>query len=79
MGVLIRSAEGAVVDGFADDSPAARAGMRPGDAIVEIDGRVIGRFEDVRLALWDKRPGDSVRLVVRRGGDERVELSFELY
>ncbi len=79
MGVLIRSADGAVVDGFADDSPAARAGMRRDDVIVEIDGRVIDRFEDVRLALWDKSPGDVVQLAVRRGGDERVELSFELY
>ena len=68
-----------MVDGFADDSPAARAGMRRDDVIVEIDGRVIDRFEDVRLALWDKSPGDVVQLAVRRGGDERVELSFELY
>jgi membrane-associated protease RseP (regulator of RpoE activity) len=51
-------------------SPAERAGLRPGDTLVAVDGRPIpaGRLEEMAGRL---RPGDPVRLRVLRGGQER--------
>ena len=43
-----------------------KAGLKRGDVLVEIDGQTIKRIADVRLALWDSKPGDRVRVSVRR-------------
>jgi len=48
-------------------SPAAAAGMRPGDVITHVDDRRIYRFEDMGGALADKDPGGQVTVVFRRG------------
>ena len=43
-----------------------KAGLKRGDVLIEIDGQTVKRIADTRLALWDKRPGDRVRVSVRR-------------
>jgi uncharacterized iron-regulated protein len=44
----------------------AKAGLKRGDVLVEIDGQTIKGIADMHLALWDKKPGDRVRVSVRR-------------
>ncbi|MBV1798321.1 RIP metalloprotease RseP [Siccirubricoccus sp. G192] len=56
---------GAVVEG----SPAARAGLRPGDEILELDGVRVTRFEQVQRHI-QPRAGQSVELRVARDGTE---------
>ncbi len=56
---------------FADvrpGSPAAKAGLLAGDLLVEFDGTPIENLYDFTDALRAKRPGDTVRVVVRRNG-----------
>jgi len=48
-------------------SPAAAAGMRPGDVITNVDDHRIYRFEDMGPALADKDPGHEVNVVFKRG------------
>ena len=43
-----------------------KAGLKPGDVVVEIDGQAIKTIADMRLALWDRKPGDRVAVGVRR-------------
>lgn len=45
---------------------AAKAGMKRGDTLVSVDGEPVKSIADVRLALWDKKPGDQIRVSVRR-------------
>jgi len=55
---------------FADireDSPAAKAGLKAGDVLVEFDGKPIGNLYDFTYALRAKRPGDEVVVKVMRG------------
>jgi len=60
-------------------SPAAKAGLRSGDRIVEADGRPITRVAQLRHVLAPKYAGDAVDLVVERGeGGERVAARAEL-
>lgn len=56
---------------FADvtgGSPAAKAGLRGGDVMVEFDGKPIGNLYDFTYALRAKKPGDEVKVKVIRDG-----------
>ena len=65
---------GVVVSGVLRGSPADRAGIRPGDVLVRLEGEPIGPRELGQRAR-NIRVGDSVRLTVRgSAGERRVEL-----
>ncbi|WP_052023242.1 S1C family serine protease [Actinotalea ferrariae] len=53
------------------DGPADRAGIRPGDVILEIDGRPVTENDELVVAIRARAPGDAVTLTVRSGEDER--------
>jgi membrane-associated protease RseP (regulator of RpoE activity) len=59
-----------------DDSPAAAAGLEPGDVIVAVAGVEVPDFEAVRAEVA-ARGGQDVTLTVRRDGDE-LELAATL-
>jgi hypothetical protein len=52
-----------------DGSPAARAGLRAGDVLVEFDGKPIDNLYDFTYALRSRKPGDEVVVKVRRGAE----------
>jgi putative serine protease PepD len=62
-GALVRQVSGA---------PAQRAGLRPGDLIVSFDGRTIASPSDLGQAVLARKPGDTVEVVVQRGGDRET-------
>ena len=63
MGALLEAEDGVLkVKVCFDDSPCARAGIKPGDRILSIDGETINSQADLHLALWDKRPGDTISI-----------------
>jgi carboxyl-terminal processing protease len=63
------AAEGLRVVRSIANSPAARAGLRPGDLIVRIDGLEVGAAGiDSATAMLRGPPGSAVRLAVRRAG-----------
>jgi Zn-dependent M28 family amino/carboxypeptidase len=64
---------GVRLSGVAPDGPAAQAGVRGGDVIVEVDGRPIENLYDYTYALEALRIGAPARIVVLRDG-ERVPL-----
>jgi uncharacterized iron-regulated protein len=57
---------------------AEKAGLKKGDAVTEIDGQPVKTIADTRLALWDKQPGDRVRISVRRGRHAGAATGREL-
>lgn len=58
-------------------SPAAAAGLKPGDVVVAIDGTSIERFSHMRHALLPRYAGESVTITIRRHG-ETLERTVEL-
>ena len=70
LGVASRSQgdDGVVLDSIVPDSAAARAGLVAGDVLVRMAGASIESFDELRAALRDRRPGDTVRLVYIREG-----------
>ena len=65
------------VEDTADDSPAARAGVKTGDVLVSIDGAAHAGEDAFRDWLAGKAPGDRVKLIVARGG-KNTELTATL-
>lgn len=70
---------GLLVNGVDPDSPAARAGLRPGDVVLTLNGKKIdGRFPEqlppIQNSIASLPVGSSVRLGIKRGG-QNLELS----
>ena len=63
--------------GVREGSPAADAGIRGGDIVVEFAGREVGDIYAYTYALQDHEPGDAVEIVVLRDG-ERLTLTAVL-
>ena len=80
LGVLLEQADdGIEVRSLTEDSAARDAGVQPLDRIVQLDGQEIGGFADVRIALLNKRPGDSVPLrLARPNGTGSTELKVRV-
>ena len=52
------------------DTPAAAAGLRPGDLIVSIDGEAVADVRGYAGILGAHDPGDTIRIRIRREGEE---------
>jgi serine protease DegQ len=62
---------GAGIEQIDPGSGAARAGIRPGDVIVSLDGKRIETVEDLFAELNQRRPGERVSVTVVRDGKRR--------
>jgi serine protease DegQ len=70
-------AAGVLVLEVADGSPAAQAGLRPGDVIVRIGDQPVDTVEDFFGELRQRRPGDRAQLtIVRDGREQQVTVTL---
>jgi hypothetical protein len=58
--------EAVAVETCFEDSPCANAGMRRGDRITSIDDTAISNLTELRLAMWHRQPGDTIRVGILR-------------
>ena len=76
----VKQGTGVLVTGLVDESakpsdtagPAAKAGIRPEDVIVEFDGAKIKDIQDFRMAVANTIPGKTVKVKIVRYGEEKV-------
>src|SRR5262245_17827656 len=61
-------AAGLIVRQVQSGSPAAEAGMRPGDVIVEANRHPVKSVDDLRRAMDATQPGSSLLLLIQREG-----------
>jgi len=67
----LKGPNGALVGSVQKGSPAAGAGIEPGDVILKIDGREIGRSGELPPLVGAMKPGATATLTVWRNGAER--------
>jgi serine protease Do len=70
-------AKGAAITDVTDASPAEKAGLKPGDVVIGVDGRSVNDNNDLSRYIASKAPGETVRLqIVREGGDRTVPVTL---
>jgi serine protease Do len=62
----MNKAEGALVSEVGPDTPGAKAGLRTGDVITELDGKPVTDAGQLQMTVGQKRPGDTIHLLVER-------------
>ncbi len=67
----------ATVTAVRPNSPAAKAGLAPGDHLTSFNGQALRDGIDYYVRLLDQKPDSSVRLAVRRGSQE-LDLTVPL-
>jgi serine protease Do len=68
----LKTIAGVVINQANDGSPAAKAGLQPGDVIVGIDGQAVDRVSTLQRIVRGHEPGEAVKVdYVRFGGERR--------
>ncbi len=73
----VKKTEGVIVTQVMSKSPADRAGIEPGDILLEIDGVQMHTNDDVSVAINDAVVGQKLRVKVERDG-EPLEMVMTL-
>jgi len=64
----VKDANGAVITEVQPDSPGAKAGLKVGDVITELDGNKVTDAGQLQMEVGQKRPGSKIALEVMRDG-----------
>jgi serine protease Do len=72
----IADAKGALVANVTQNSPAARAGFRQGDVVVELNGTRISDSRDLSRDVANLHAGDKANFVILRDGAKRTLVAM---
>lgn len=67
-GLRIQDDRGVLIAQVLPNSPAARAGVRPGDIILRVNGQAVSKAEDVQRAVENSAIGGILQVELRRRG-----------
>ena len=67
--------DGILVSGVLEDGPGDRAGLKPGDLIIEIDRGAITSEQQLLRAIAGKAPGSPLSLTIERDGAEKTQVA----
>jgi serine protease Do len=73
----VNDASGAVVTQVEPNSPGAKAGLKVGDVIVELNGKAVSDASALQVDVGEKQPGTTLQLKALRDG-KAVELPVTL-
>ena len=71
------SEEGLKIESVRVGGSAEKAGIEDGDVIIKMDGKGIMSIEDYMSVLQELKPGDEVKISVKRG-EEELELTAKM-
>jgi S1-C subfamily serine protease len=70
-GLNLSVQQGALVSDVQTGGPAEGAGLQKGDVITKVDGQEIKTMEDITDLLFDRKPGDTIKVTYVRGEETR--------
>jgi len=74
----IAEGRGLLINNVRENSPAAKAGLKAGDVIVEIEGKEVKGMTDLIRALNEKKEGDVSLTVIRDRNRQTVRVTPEI-
>ena len=63
---------GALIGDVLDDGPAAKAGLKPGDVVLEFNGKPVADSRHLQLAVAGTKPGSQVPVEILRNGEKKT-------
>jgi putative serine protease PepD len=72
LGVSLSANGSARLDAISPGEAAQKAGLQAGDVVIKIDGATVTSGSQLRGAIDGHKPGDKVRITVRRSGSEKT-------
>ena len=69
----VKAKQGVIITGVLQDGPAAKAGIRPGDVVTNVSGKVVGNVSELLTSVAALKPGTPSKFEVQRG-DGKVAL-----
>jgi serine protease Do len=74
----LKKSEGALVTQVEPNSPGAKAGLKTGDVITQLDGKAVSDAGELQVEVGQKRPGTTIKLeVIREGKTVNVPVTLE--
>ncbi len=74
----LKEAEGVLVQSIESNSPAEKAGIKPGDVILKFDGNEISQANQLQALVASKAPGDKATIeIFRNGKTEEKTVTLE--
>ncbi len=70
-GLGLADDKGALIAGVLPDGPAARAGLKQGDVILNVNGRPVDRFKDLPRLVAAAKSGESAKVAIWRQGERQ--------
>jgi len=68
----LKDSNGALIGDVVEDGPAAKAGFKPGDVIVEYHGKKVTDSRHLQLNVADTKPGTTVPVEILRHGERKT-------
>ncbi len=70
----VKASKGVLITGVLQNGPAAQAGMRPGDVVVQVGGKDVGNVSELLSTVASLKPGAAAPFKVQRR-DDAVDLT----
>lgn len=68
----VEEGKGVTVKDVDNDSPAAKAGMKDGDVITQVNGKDVAGVDELRSAIKDVKEGETIKLTFKRNGKNQT-------
>jgi aminopeptidase N len=83
LGVVIKYTDGKVkIEKIMPESAAEKAGLKTGDVIISLDDWKVNSIDDIKIFLFDKKPGETIKVKILRKrflfGDKEHEFTVTL-
>ena len=73
----VADGKGVLINSVRENSPAAKAGLRAGDVIVEVDGKPVAGSMELTRAISEKKEGDVNLTIVRNKNRQTIRVTPE--
>jgi Do/DeqQ family serine protease len=70
----VKANAGVIITGVLQNGPAAKAGIRPGDVITNVEDKKVDNVQELLTAVAGLKPGSESRFALQRGAD-KMELN----